>query len=48
MGSEKKMIMVKQMATVNGISELTELVVMEDLESLCAAVGLVGDVVKDN
>jgi len=43
-GSAQKMIMVKQMATVNGISELTELVVMEDLESLYAAVGLVGDV----
>ena len=40
------MVMVKQMATVNGISELSELVVMVDLDSFIAAVGLIGDVVR--
>jgi len=43
-GSAQKMVMVKQMATVNGISELSELVVMVDLDSFIAAVGLIGDV----
>ena len=39
--------MIKQMAQVNGISELTELVVLEDLNVLFAAVGVVGEVVDD-
>lgn len=46
-GSAQKMIMVKQMASVNGISELTELVIMADLESLVAAVSYTGNVAHE-
>lgn len=46
-GSAQKMIMIKQMAQVNGISELTELVVLEDLNVLFAAVGVVGEVAHE-